>query len=39
MLKAFYEPIGGTPGQFAVLIQSDLVRFGKLIKDVGIKVD
>ncbi|MBC7772139.1 MAG: tripartite tricarboxylate transporter substrate binding protein, partial [Pyrinomonadaceae bacterium] len=39
MLKSFYEPIGGTPGQFAALIQSDLVRFGKLIRDVGIKVD
>ena len=39
MLAAYYEPIGGTPEQFAALIHSDLVRWGKLIKDVGIKVD
>ena len=39
MLAAYYEPIGGTPEQFAALIQTDLVRWGKLIKDVGIKVD
>ena len=33
----FYDVLPGTPEQFATLIEKDLVRFGKVIRDVGIK--
>ena len=39
LLQQYYEPMGGTPEQFANLIQTDLVRWGSLIRAVGIKVD
>ena len=39
LLQQYYEPMGGTPEQFANLIQADLVRWGSLIRAVGIKVD
>jgi tripartite-type tricarboxylate transporter receptor subunit TctC len=33
----FYDALPSTPEQFGVLIEKDLVRFGKVIRDVGIK--
>jgi tripartite-type tricarboxylate transporter receptor subunit TctC len=33
------ETIGSTPQEFASAIQSEMTRFGKLIKDLGIKED
>ena len=33
----FYDVMPGTPEQFATLIEKDLVRFGKVIRDVGIR--
>ncbi len=39
-LTAFgFDVIGGTPEQFAALIKSDISRFGKLIKEAGIRAD
>jgi tripartite-type tricarboxylate transporter receptor subunit TctC len=33
------DVLGGTPEQFARLIQDDIVRWGRLVKDSGAKVD
>jgi len=33
------EPSGGTPEQFAALIKDDIVRWGKVVKDSGAKID
>jgi tripartite-type tricarboxylate transporter receptor subunit TctC len=33
------DPVGGTPEQFASLIKDDLARWGKIVKDSGVKVD
>jgi tripartite-type tricarboxylate transporter receptor subunit TctC len=33
------EPLVTTPEEFAALIRRDYDRFGKLIKEVGIKAD
>jgi tripartite-type tricarboxylate transporter receptor subunit TctC len=33
------EPYSTTPGEFNALIHNDYERFGKLIKDIGIKAD
>jgi tripartite-type tricarboxylate transporter receptor subunit TctC len=33
------DPVGGTPEQFAALIRDDLVRWGKVVKESGAKVD
>jgi tripartite-type tricarboxylate transporter receptor subunit TctC len=35
----FYDVLPGTPEQFATLIEKDQVRFGKVIRDVGIKAE
>ena len=32
-----FEPVGNTPAQFQRTIESDLARFGKIIRDAGIK--
>jgi tripartite-type tricarboxylate transporter receptor subunit TctC len=32
-----FEPVGNTPAQFQQTIQADLARFGKIIRDAGIK--
>ncbi|MGZ8212726.1 MAG: tripartite tricarboxylate transporter substrate binding protein [Burkholderiales bacterium] len=32
------EPIGGTPEEFAAVIRSDLAKWGKVIKEAGIKL-
>ena len=31
------EPVGGTPEEFATVIRSDLARWGKVLKETGIK--
>ena len=33
----FYDVLTGTPDEFATLIEKDLIRFGKIIKEVNIK--
>lgn len=33
------EPLGGTPEQFRDFIRSESVRFGKLIREAGIKAE
>jgi tripartite-type tricarboxylate transporter receptor subunit TctC len=35
----FFDVLGGSPQAFGTLIRNDLQRWGKLIRDVGIKVD
>lgn len=39
LLKQSYEPLGGTPERFAEVIHADIVRYGKVIKEGGIKVN
>lgn len=38
-LNAGVEPVGSSPAEFAAIIQADMTRMGKVIKDAGIKVD
>jgi tripartite-type tricarboxylate transporter receptor subunit TctC len=33
------DPLGGTPEQFAALIRDDMVRWGKTVKDSGVRLD
>jgi tripartite-type tricarboxylate transporter receptor subunit TctC len=33
------DPAGGTPEQFAALIRSDIPRWGKVVKDSGVRID
>jgi tripartite-type tricarboxylate transporter receptor subunit TctC len=33
------EPTGGTPQQFAALIKDDIVRWGKVVKESGVRID
>lgn len=33
------EPIGGTPKQFAEHIKAEMVKWGKVIRDAGIRID
>ena len=33
------ESLGGTPERFATLIRDDIVRWGKVVKESGAKVD
>jgi tripartite-type tricarboxylate transporter receptor subunit TctC len=34
-----YEPIGGKPEDFASLLRTEVERYGKIIREVGIKAD
>jgi len=34
-----YIPVTNTPDQFAAIISADLAKFGKIIRDAGIKAD
>ncbi len=34
-----YEPLGGTPEQFAATIKTDIGKYAKIVKDAGIKAD
>jgi tripartite-type tricarboxylate transporter receptor subunit TctC len=33
------DPMGGTPGEFGTLIHSEIIRFGKAVKESGAKAD
>jgi tripartite-type tricarboxylate transporter receptor subunit TctC len=33
------DPLGGTPEQFAQVIREDITRWGKIVKESGVKVD
>ena len=33
------EPVGGTPEEFAAVIRADLKKWGKVVKNMGIKPD
>jgi tripartite-type tricarboxylate transporter receptor subunit TctC len=33
------DPAGGTPEQFAALIKDDIVRWGKVVKESGARID
>ena len=37
LAQQFYEPIGGTPERFAAAIRADMERYGRAIKEAGIK--
>lgn len=39
LLTQSYEPLGGPPERFADAIRADMERFGKVIRDGGIKVE
>jgi tripartite-type tricarboxylate transporter receptor subunit TctC len=39
LLAAGVEPVGSTPAQFAQLIRSDMEKWGRLIKEGGIRND
>lgn len=34
-----YEPLGGTPEQFAATIKTDIAKYAKIVKSAGIKAD
>jgi tripartite-type tricarboxylate transporter receptor subunit TctC len=38
MLKTANEPIGGTPKQFGRLVRDDYEKYGRLVKELNIKV-
>lgn len=37
LLATGVETVGGTPDEFSAMIQSDIVRLAKMIKDAGIR--
>ena len=39
LLAQFYEPLGGPPERFAEAIRADMDRFGKVVRDGGVKVE
>ena len=39
MIALGFEVVGNTPEQFAAQIKSDIGRWGKVIRDAGIKAD
>jgi len=39
LIKANFEPLGGTPEQFAEVLQRDIIRYTKIIQDAQIKPD
>jgi tripartite-type tricarboxylate transporter receptor subunit TctC len=39
LLKSAQEPVGGTTAQFAALVHSDYEKYGKLVKELGIKTE
>ena len=39
LAQQFYEPIGGTPEKFAAAIRADMDRYGRAIKEAGIKAE
>lgn len=39
MQKAGYEPMSSTPEQFAQFIKTEILRWGKVIKDANVRID
>ena len=39
LLKSAQEPVGGTAANFAALVRSDYEKYGKLVKELGIKAE
>lgn len=39
MQKAGYEPMSSTPEQFAEFIKTEIVRWGKVIREANVKID
>lgn len=39
LLEQGSEPIGNTPEQFAAFIRSELVRYEKVVREAGVKID
>ncbi len=39
LIAGAYEPLGGTPERFAEVIRTDLARFGKVIREQGIRAE
>jgi tripartite-type tricarboxylate transporter receptor subunit TctC len=39
MLKSANEPIGGSPEQFARLVRDDTEKYGRLVKELNIKIN
>jgi tripartite-type tricarboxylate transporter receptor subunit TctC len=37
--KAAMEPVGGTAEQFAQLMRNDYAKYGRLVKELNIRVD
>ena len=37
LLAGFYEPIQSTPESFAAVIRGDMERYGKVIRQAGIR--
>ena len=37
LVAGSYEPVGGTPERFAEIIRADIAKYGKVIRDIGIK--
>ena len=38
-LEQGYEPVGSTPDAFAQYVKDEIAKYGKLIKDTGIKIE
>ena len=34
-----FEPVGNTPEQFAAYIQSEITKWGKVIREAGIRAE
>jgi tripartite-type tricarboxylate transporter receptor subunit TctC len=39
LLKSAQEPIGGTAAKFAALVRSDYEKYGRLVKELGIRAE
>ena len=37
LLKSGVEPVGGTPEQAAAMVKTEMAKWGRLIKDAGIR--
>ena len=33
------EPVGGTPEQFAAVVRADYEKYGRLVRELNIKID
>ncbi len=39
LLAGFYEPIKSTPESFAAVIRGDMERYGKVVREAGIRLE